>query len=54
VTGDGRVTIADVLAEARAIMRGSTNSLYDINHDGRVNNADLQIIARQLGRSCTR
>ncbi len=53
VNGNGKVTMADVLIEARAIMRGSTSPLYDINHDAKVNNTDLIMIAQQLGRRCT-
>ena len=54
MNGDGKVTITDLLLESAAINRHSTNPLYDINHDGKVNNTDLQLIAQQLGRRCRR
>ncbi|MGD0114728.1 MAG: dockerin type I domain-containing protein [Dehalococcoidia bacterium] len=46
--------MTDLLVESRAINRHSTNPLYDVNHDGKVNYADLLMIAQQLGRRCTR
>ncbi|MGD0116262.1 MAG: dockerin type I domain-containing protein [Dehalococcoidia bacterium] len=54
VNGDGRVTVIDLLVESNAINRRSSNPLYDMNHDGLVNYADLQMIGQQLGRRCTR
>jgi hypothetical protein len=52
VTGDGRVTLADVAAETLALLRASQNPRYDVNHDGKVNLIDLAIVVRQLGRRC--
>jgi hypothetical protein len=52
VTGDGRVTAADVVAEALALLFGSHNARYDVNHDGKVNLTDLMIVIRQLGGRC--
>jgi len=54
VTGDGMVTMGDMLAEARAIVRGDENTLYDVNRDGRIDNTALTTIAQQLGRPCSR
>jgi hypothetical protein len=48
------VTIADVLVEARAVTAGSSNPLYEMDHDGRITRADVAIVARQLGRRCSR
>ena len=52
VTGDGRVTWRDALAEARALLRHSRNVRYDVNGDGRVDARDLEIVVRKLGRRC--
>jgi hypothetical protein len=52
VTGDGRVTAKDLAAETVALLFGSHNPRYDVNHDGRVNLKDLEIVIRQLGKRC--
>jgi hypothetical protein len=52
VTGDGWVTSADVVAETLALLYGSHNPRYDVNHDGKVNLKDLKIVIRQLGSRC--
>jgi hypothetical protein len=46
------VTAADVVAETLAILVGSRNPRYDVNHDGKVNLKDLEIVIRQLGKRC--
>jgi len=52
VTGDGRVTAKDVVAETLAVVFGSRDPRYDVNHDGKMNLKDLEIVTRQLGRRC--
>jgi hypothetical protein len=52
VTGDGRVTASDVVAETLALLLESQNPRYDVNHDGKVNPADLPVVIRHLGRRC--
>jgi hypothetical protein len=43
----------DYVAEYLAILRRSNDPRYDVNHDGRVNCADLAIIKSQLGQRCS-
>jgi hypothetical protein len=50
--GDGRVTLADVVIEAAALVFGSRDPRFDLNQDGRVTVSDLAIVGRQVGRSC--
>jgi hypothetical protein len=52
VDGDRRVTLADAVAETLALLRGSREARYDVNHDGKVNLKDLEIVIRQLGTRC--
>lgn len=54
VTGDGRVTIRDLVAVAEHMGRRRYDPRYDLNHDGRITVADLFLVLRQLGRSCSR
>jgi hypothetical protein len=51
VTGDGRVTRADIAAVA-AHTHQRYNARYDINGDGKVNFKDVLAAWRQLGRRC--
>ena len=53
VTGDSRVDWRDIVAEARALLRGDHNARYDANRDGRVDVRDLRLIVLQLGRRCS-
>lgn len=48
VTGDGRVTFADIRAEVRAIVRRSSDKKFDLNGDGRLNFRDLLIVLIQF------
>jgi hypothetical protein len=52
IDGDGQVTGKDVLAEALARF-GSVDLRDDLNGDARVNAADVVLVAKQLGRSCS-
>jgi hypothetical protein len=52
VTGDGVVTLADLIAVLRHLGRGRFDPRYDINGDGRVNGRDVFIVARQRGKRC--
>ena len=53
VTGDGLVTVRDVVAEGLAVLFSRRDARYDVNRDGRVNLEDLAIVVSQLGGSCT-
>lgn len=54
VTGDGRVTIADLVAVAQHLSRGRAGAelKYDVDGDGRVGLKDLRAVSLQLGRRC--
>lgn len=52
VTGDGRVTLRDVLAMALRILFRRYDPAFDLNGDGRLDRADLRIVVSQLGRMC--
>jgi hypothetical protein len=45
VTADGRVTAADVIAEA--LLGWTQDPRYDVNHDGKVDLTDLGIAIHQ-------
>jgi len=53
VNGDGRVTYLDYVAEYLAILFRNHNPRYDVNHDGKVNNADLALVQSQIGQRCS-
>ncbi|MEX2247862.1 MAG: choice-of-anchor Q domain-containing protein [Dehalococcoidia bacterium] len=52
VTGDGRVTLGDVVRIAKAIASQSRNGTYDVDRNGKVGYGDLVLAMRQLGRRC--
>jgi Ca2+-binding EF-hand superfamily protein len=52
VTGDGYVTLADLVAVLEHMGRKRYAPRYDINGDGKVTGRDLFIVARQLGKRC--
>jgi hypothetical protein len=52
VTGDGRVTGADLGQVARQMGKKRQDLRYDVNGDGRVSSIDLSIVARAFGRRC--
>jgi hypothetical protein len=52
VTGDGRVTIVDVLRESAMTRVPHAAARYDLNGDGRVDEKDVATVARQVGRQC--
>lgn len=52
VTGDGHVTMRDVLAELSAILRRRYDVRYDLARDGRLDVKDLLFVVHQLGRRC--
>lgn len=54
VSGDGRVTVADVLAIFEHVGRKRYDPAYDLNHDGKVNGRDVRIVVAQLGTVCRR
>jgi hypothetical protein len=47
VTGDGRVTSADVAGETLVWLLGTQDPRYDVNHDGTVDWTDLSIVILQ-------
>lgn len=47
IDGDGRVDILDAFALARRLEAGGRpRSEWDVNHDGQVDDADVQLVAR--------
>jgi Ca2+-binding EF-hand superfamily protein len=52
VTGDGYVTLADLIRVIEHMGRHRYSPRYDINGDGKVTGQDLFIVARQLGKRC--
>lgn len=52
VTGDGRVTVRDLIAIATHFRRNANGSRYDLNLDGRVDAGDIRIALAQLGARC--
>jgi Ca2+-binding EF-hand superfamily protein len=52
VTGDGYVTLTDLIGVLDHMGRHRYSPRYDINGDGKVTGRDLFIVARQLGKRC--
>jgi hypothetical protein len=52
VTGDGRVTVADVMREEAMTRHKHAAAKYDLNGDGRVDQRDVAIVISQLGQRC--
>ena len=54
MTGDGRVTLTDLLAVFNHLGRKRYDPVYDVNRDGKINGRDLQMVIAQLGTVCRR
>jgi nucleoside-diphosphate-sugar epimerase len=53
VTGDGRVTVRDVVRLFVRILRASPyDPAFDLNADGEVTITDLRLALGQLGQTC--
>ncbi len=53
VDGNGRVTVDDLLLVVRHVGRNAAyDPRYDVNHDGRIDAADVGIVRKQLGTRC--
>ncbi|BFT74527.1 hypothetical protein PAENIP36_59690 [Paenibacillus sp. P36] len=48
VDNDGKLTVADLVAVAKAFGKTSFDPRYDLNHDGVVNIEDIAFVARKL------
>jgi hypothetical protein len=46
------VTLRDIIAIGRRIVRGPFDAAYDINGDGRITTRDLRLAVRQVGHRC--
>jgi hypothetical protein len=49
---DGIVNLVDLANYKKMARKTSGSSWYDVNTDGKTNNADRQIIVRNLGLDC--
>jgi hypothetical protein len=55
VTGEGRVNLVDLLLVRVGVFvqrLGVTIKRFDVNGDGRVDGADLNLVQQNLGRVC--